>query len=663
MNTENYYTETDLGNVAPNPRGEFSEAEEYEYLDYVYYQGGSYLCLAELGTTIVGFAPEAGKTTQYWQAVALPGGLTPEYVAMHDRVVNLSEQVSADTEEVRESKENIEGMETNVENLQSQAAQSAQEAEESKTQAAGYASAAEASRNAAAESETNVNAQVTGFDERVAEKTASAETDIENARIAANKAVVAQQEESVQEVKNKTSQYITEKQSEAEQAIANKQSKAVEAVNTAGATQTDAVNTAGAVQKKAVEDAGQEALNNIGTGVDSTLSTEGKAADAAATGKAVNELKGDLSNITDGGFFGVEFDYIEGGYIDGTTGEVVSYETWKYTDFIDISERENNTIYLMTDGNKSVYNVFYDANKQLLFSRADNIGVLDETSIFSNAKYVRLSCRITAKQTLKIYKTKRATMTDIEKVKNAIQISTYLKVATYNVGIFNNGISGVETENAIDKMNEFRKIIGSINADILNAQEFKEYFDLGNTYSSLDVVNFKYPHNTKSINQNNSLSFLKYPITNAVKKAFDSGSGKYYVAFDITVGGKTITVINAHLAIEEDVSVHRSSEIAELITFMDTKDYVILTGDMNASSQSEYDAYKTAGYKICNGGDFGWFNTWPIRKNMPSSWNTTWPCENLDNIIVSDNITPQYVETIDCVISDHAPLVATLRID
>lgn len=288
MNTENNYTETDLGNIAPNPRGEFSESEEYEYLDYVYYKGGSYLCLAELGTTIVGFSPEPGKTTQYWQAVALPGGLTPEYVAMHDRVVNLSEQVEEDAEEVRESKENIDGMEANVENLQSQAAQSAQEAEESKTQAAGYASAAEASRNAAAESETNVNAQVTGFDERVAEKTASAETDIENARIAANKAVVAQQEESVQEVKNKTSQYIIEKQSEV-----------VEAINTAGTTQTDAVNTAGEEQKKAVEDAGQEVLNNIGTGVDSTLSTEGKAADAAATGKAVDELKGDLSQLSE----------------------------------------------------------------------------------------------------------------------------------------------------------------------------------------------------------------------------------------------------------------------------------------------------------------------------------------------------------------------------
>lgn len=241
-----------------------------------------------------------GAVTAYADAVKHGyTGTREEFGQLIANFGDSAKQVADDASEVRQNKENIEGMEANVENLQAQAAQSAQEAEESKTQAAGYASAAEASRQAAETSEQNINAQVTGFDEHVAEKTASAENDIEAARIAANAAVVAQQEESVQEVKNKTSQYITEKQSEAEQAIANKQSEAVEAVNTAGATQTDAVNTAGAAQKKAVEDAGREALNNIGTGVDSSLSQEGKAADAAATGKAVDELKGDIVHLSD----------------------------------------------------------------------------------------------------------------------------------------------------------------------------------------------------------------------------------------------------------------------------------------------------------------------------------------------------------------------------
>lgn len=340
MNVKNNYMETDLGNVAPNPRGEFSEAEEYEYLDYVYYQGGSYLCLAELGTTIVGFAPEPGNTTQYWQAVALPGGLTKEYTDMHDRVVNLSEQVEADAEEVRKSKENIEGMETNVGSIQAQVAENAQDAEASKTQAAGYANAAEISRQAAAESEANVNAKVTGFDEHVAEKTSSAENEIEAARIAANKSVLAQQEESVQAVKNETEAYIDEKKRAAEQAIEQKAtdystsvdadiqsvmnagSAQVNAVNTAGENQKKGVNDAGdakvkevnstgEAQKKAIEDAVQEVLNNIGNGLDSSLTKEGKAADAGATGAAINELKSDLDELIN-----KEFEVESTGYIN-----------------------------------------------------------------------------------------------------------------------------------------------------------------------------------------------------------------------------------------------------------------------------------------------------------------------------------------------------------
>lgn len=46
----------------------------------------------------------------------------------------------------------------------------------------------------------------------------------------------------------------------------------------------------------AIEEKEQQALKNIGTGVDSSLKQEGKAADAGATGKAIDELKGDLDN-------------------------------------------------------------------------------------------------------------------------------------------------------------------------------------------------------------------------------------------------------------------------------------------------------------------------------------------------------------------------------
>ena len=45
MNTENHYQETDLGNIAQNPRGEYRQEESYEYLDLVVFEGCSYVCL------------------------------------------------------------------------------------------------------------------------------------------------------------------------------------------------------------------------------------------------------------------------------------------------------------------------------------------------------------------------------------------------------------------------------------------------------------------------------------------------------------------------------------------------------------------------------------------------------------------------------------------
>lgn len=284
MNTENNYAETDLGNVSPNPRGEYSETGEYEYLDCVFYQGGSYLCLAQLGTVITGIAPEAGKTTGYWQAVALPGGLTPEYIAAHDRVTNLAEQVSAAAQEIREAKGDIESVGLNVEELQSQAARSAEEAEGSKDSAAGHAAAAETSRLAAAESEANVNALVSGFDTHVAEKTTEAEEDIASARQVAVGAIASQREESTQAVKDQTGAYIEEKKADALRAIEEKSGEYatsaqedIQAVKTAGADQVTAVNNAGATQVKAVNAAGSAQVS----GIEAAGATQKQAVDAA----------------------------------------------------------------------------------------------------------------------------------------------------------------------------------------------------------------------------------------------------------------------------------------------------------------------------------------------------------------------------------------------
>lgn len=181
MQTENTYVETDLGNIALNPRGEYSDETSYEYLDTVSYMGGSYMCLAELTKTISGIAPEEGKNTEHWQMLTLPGGLTSDYIAMHGDVVNDAKQVETSRAAVELSQQEVEAAQADVRQMRQDTQEAAEEAASSRDSAAGYAQSAETSRTAAKESENNINAQVTGFDTHVTEKTSEAESTVEEA--------------------------------------------------------------------------------------------------------------------------------------------------------------------------------------------------------------------------------------------------------------------------------------------------------------------------------------------------------------------------------------------------------------------------------------------------------------------------------------------------
>lgn len=259
MKTENFYQETDLGNISPNPRGDYDASAEYEYLDQVFMGGGSYLCRAEFGAKITGIAPEPGKTTNLWQCVAIPGDLTPEYIAMHDDVVNRAESVSEDAKSVEEMHENVIGMETNVREIQKQTEQFAEDAESSKDGASGYAREAEASRQAASESEANINAQVAGFDTHVEEKTEESIGEVDKARRAAIGAVTAQQTASIREVKDQTSEFISQKQADAENAIEDKADEYKVNLNFA----IKSIQNAGNNQVKNVEDVGSKQVAEL----------------------------------------------------------------------------------------------------------------------------------------------------------------------------------------------------------------------------------------------------------------------------------------------------------------------------------------------------------------------------------------------------------------
>ena len=232
--TENNYQETDLGNVSPNPRGEYDSTAEYEYLDLVSYKGGSYLCTVELGETVTNVSPAAGKNTDIWQLLTLPGALTAEYVAMHDDVVNKAKQVESSRAAVEQSQQEIEAAQTDMRQLHSDTAQAAQQATDSRDSAAGYASVAEQSRRAVKESEENVNAQISNFDTHVAEKTQESELAITDARQQAVQTITKQQELSVQAVKDETAEYIEEQKNTAKEEISSRADEKIEEMKQAG---------------------------------------------------------------------------------------------------------------------------------------------------------------------------------------------------------------------------------------------------------------------------------------------------------------------------------------------------------------------------------------------------------------------------------------------
>lgn len=299
---ENNYQDTDLGNVSLNPKDEYDPTVAYEFLDTVSYQGGSYVCCAPYKTTITGTAPEPGKNTEFWQLLTLPGNLTAEAVAMHDDVVNKAAQVENSRAAVEQAQQEVEASQADVQQLHKDTVQAAQEAENSRDSAAGYAQSAEQSRKAASESEQNINAQMTGLNQKVSELVTQATGDIAAVRQQAIDTITTQEDastEAVEQVGNaalesarqalrdintagqQAVQTVIDQQNTSAQAVKDETKNYIEEKKQEISAKTDEVT-------QAVNQAGKKQLQDIANSLDSTLSESGKAADSKAVGDALN---------------------------------------------------------------------------------------------------------------------------------------------------------------------------------------------------------------------------------------------------------------------------------------------------------------------------------------------------------------------------------------
>ena len=417
--TVNEYRETDLGNVAPNPRGDYSETAEYEYLDLVAYAGGSYMCILAEGT-VTGTAPTPGKTTEIWQEVSRPGDLTPEYVALHDDVVNKAASVAEDAASVASDREQVEGMKENVAALQEQTAQDAELAKEYRESAAGYASAAETSRTAAGESEENVRALVNGFDDHVEEQKTSAQDDITTSRQAAINAIAAQQVSSVNTVKQEGQKAINKTNADAEATAADRAAVAEKAATVDGqaaqvaqnaaqvaedkVTAENYMQTAGESKKQALE-AAERLKDSVDLVQKNTVDLLGKASviiesatsydgtpvevnDSAEMPLQGLNVYGKSKQVTTTGANLFDANDVSKGYVSDDSGSNIVVANSYCSNFITVSAKTKYYLYSGQDGGR--WGAFYDSSKTFILG----IGPDKYNSVFEtpeNAAYVRFT--------------------------------------------------------------------------------------------------------------------------------------------------------------------------------------------------------------------------------------------------------------------------------
>lgn len=209
----------------------------------------------------------------------------------------------------------------------------------------------------------------------------SAQGDVEQRK------VIAAGDEQVSRVTNAGNDAVESVTLEKTNAINSVQSTKVEAVNSVETAKTSAVD--------AVKSAESAAIQNIGTGVDDTLSISGKAADAKKTGDSISSLKDDLGEVVDYYYPKNLYNPVGntvGYYMEASNGVPAVSENAFYTDYIPVQYGKKIVVSLKNSaGNRTLYPIrricFYDSNKNYL-SGANSVNQYD---VPQSAEYAILS--------------------------------------------------------------------------------------------------------------------------------------------------------------------------------------------------------------------------------------------------------------------------------
>ena len=181
-----------------------------------------------------------------------------------------------------------------------------------------------------------------------------------------------------------------------------------------------------------------------------------------------------------------DYEWTEGGYISDDTGDVVLYDDWKYTDFIEIDE-DITTLHFKSNSDSSLgYNAFYDSEKMFIRNINANGG---DTPIPDNACYFRLS--IQSSRNISVFNVIDSILDDKEEIINdyiGLKRDAY-EYRWINGGYIDTNNDGVVVYNENWKYTDFIQISEGaqcleVSTTILVHSVFNAFYDADRNYIS-----------------------------------------------------------------------------------------------------------------------------------------------------------------------------------
>ena len=250
------------------------------------------------------------------------------------------------------------------------------------------------------------------------------------------------------------------------------------------------------------------------------------------------------------------------------------------------------------------------------------------------------------------------------------EVPATFTIATWNIGHFSMGgskDSTISDGSCSTEKPKYQSYIDSLGADILCLNEYSANFTPSHPAYEL-FFGFGTPFEGVQRRYSCNALYAKFPLKNVALHEFAcntpdtvlhttaiKATDYYYITGELTVGGKTVTIVALHLAFNDNLhpaDTVCTNQMDELIAKYADAERVIMLGDWNAYNAAYYDRFTQAGYTVGNDGSY-------LTCTGSKTGGLEWP---VDNIIVK-GVTMTDFHTVNTSLSDHVAVVATITLD